>query len=342
MNTDPYLATKDIEERKRLCAEHMRTYLSPDNMSYMWYGKNYKPWARRAEKTFSNWNSALKYVFTQDELKTWAQRKKEKCSENGKNYPPFSDQQMKSSFVKEYLYLKSIPGFGHFNSEKYIQNKSKNSPSDTTIRKHYKTFKNFYTEVAHEYPHIYFDPIPPYTEEDCKNSLIKAYNDFGCIYFELLTYPNGYVPAYVYVTKYGSLENACKKFHIPYMNKHKDSKLLIASYNTITKLLNVSMNREQKWPWLKYKKPLSVDIFIPFLNLAIEVDGEQHYKKVQMWDRTGNNFKTRQICDKIKNVKLPEHNITLIRIKYNEVKKIPIILKPYVELLKTIQEYCAY
>ena len=52
MQKDLYLATKDIEVRKRLCAEHMRTHLTPYNMSLSWYETNYHKWALRAEKIF--------------------------------------------------------------------------------------------------------------------------------------------------------------------------------------------------------------------------------------------------------------------------------------------------
>ena len=84
-------------------------------------------------------------------------------------------------------------------------------------------------------------------------------------------------------------------------------------------------------------------MFLPFFNLAIEVDGRQHYDEKSFYNQSSHDtFEDKQARDKIKDIELPKHNITLIRIRYNEIKKIPVIIKPYVDLLKTIQEYCAY
>lgn len=346
MNTDPYLATKDIEERKRLVTKYMRANLTTQDLGYIQCRKKHPKWFARAQQTFGNWTLARQYIFTEKELKTWGNYKTKESkiwqAKAAATRTKYTNDILIELFKDEYIRLKSIPNFGRFSFCKYRKYKNNNSPGHNTFVRNFGTYKKFYTEVTKKYSNIYFDPIPPYSNEDCKYSLTKAYKDYGFISYDILDYNKGYIDANTYAKKYGSLENACKKFNIPYEDKIRCSKLFLMVKKEIEKLLPLEIIEEKKWPWLIYINPLSVDMFLPFLNLAIEVDGGQHEKEVPMWDKNKESLKKRQIRDKIKDIELPKHNITLIRIKYNEVNKIPIILKPYVKLLKTIQEYCAY
>ena len=194
------------------------------------------------------------------------------------------------------------------------------------------------------YPEIYFDPIKPYTEEDCEYVLNNIYKNYGFVSPCMLEPAKGYISEGVYIKKYGSLKNACSHFNIPYENKNKHSKLFLKVKKTIEKLLpSIEIVEEKKYPWLVYKDKLSIDMLLPFFNLAIEVDGRQHYDEKSLYNQSSHDtFEDKQMRDKIKNVRLPEHNITLIRIRDYEIDKTSEIFKPYVELLKTIQEYCAY
>lgn len=339
---DQYSATEDIEEKKHLVAEHMKIHLTSKNMSCNWYRENYPLWFNRAMYLFDRkWDNALRYTFTANDLTSWNEYQKYIKVIKRTRY---TENNTIESFVKEYLRLKSIPGFGFFNFEKYKKYKSKEAPSIGPIRKFFKTIKNFYMHITNMYPDIYFDPIPPYTDDDYKNTLKKAYKDNGVISKDILSRSNGVcIDNTTFVRKYGSLENACKKFGVPYENKSKHSKLFLRVKNIIEKLLPfIDIIEEKQYPWLIYKDLLSIDMFLPFFNLAIEVDGKQHYENSIRFNSKGESLEIRQARDKVKDIELPKHNITLIRIKYNEVKKIPIILKPYIELLKTIQEYCAY
>lgn len=351
MITDPYLATKDIEERKIIVSCHMRAHLSKNNMSRTWYKKKYRLWCNRALYVFNDkWSNALQYTFTTEEISEWEKIKK-KTSQSlckklcGINIYPHTKNEIIELFKDEYIRLKSIPNFGHFSFTKYNKYKSNKLPSLPTIYKIFGSLKNFYIQVTNTYPDIYFDPISKYTEDDYEYSIKAAYKKHGFISLRTLNYNNGYICGTEYLRKYDSLENACKKFNIPYDNESLHSKIFLYVKKIVEELLpSLEIIEEKKWPeWLFYKDPLSIDMFLPFFNLAIEVDGEQHYDPDSMFNsRKPGRFEIQQECDEIKNVRLPEHNITLIRIRDYEIDKTSEILKPYVELLKTIQEYCAF
>lgn len=344
MIADPYLATNDIKEKKIMISFHVRTHLSKDNMSYTWYRKNYPLWSNRALYIFdSKWNNVLQYTFTTEEINEWEKVKKEICQLKCKKMhivnTIYTKDKIIELFKDEYIRLKSILNFRHFSFQKYNKYKSKESPSGKTIIDFFGSLKSFYMQVTKTYPDIYFDPIKPYTEDDCEYALKAAYKKYGFVSCGILNYNNGYISRETYIKKYGSIENACKKFNIPYDNKSLHSKIFLYVKKIVEELLpSIEIIEEKQWPeWLFYKDPLSIDMFLPLFNLAIEVDGRQHYDpKSKFWE------KDQQIRDEIKNVRLPEHNITLIRIRDYEIDDTAEKIKYYVELLKTIQEYCAY
>ncbi len=350
MNTDPYLATKDIEERRIIVSHHMKTYLPKDNMNSKWYRKNHPLWCGRALYIFNNnWNNALQYTFTAEEINEWEKIKKEVHSVEIKKLiienTIYTKDKIIEIFKDEYIRLKLIPNFGHFSFHKYEKYKNEKSPCRDTIQRFFGSLKSFYIQVTKTYPDIYFDPIPPYTDDDYEYVLKAVYKKYGFVSGGVLKYNNGYICKTSCSNKYGSIEDACKKFNIPYDNKSIHSKIFLYVKKIVEELLpSIKIIEEKQWPeWLFYKDPLKVDMFLSFFNLAIEVDGEQHYNPDgSFWKNNPEGFKDQQIRDEIKNVKLPEHNITLIRIRDYEIDKTSDIIKYYVELLKTIQEYCAY
>lgn len=349
MIADPYLATDNIRERRIIVSYHIRTHLPKGSMNCKWYRKNYPLWYGRACYVFNKWNNALQYTFTAEEINEWEKIKKEISGIRLKKInianTIYTKDKIIELFKDEYIRLKSIPGFGHFGFKKYDKYRDKKSPSKATIQRSFGSFKNFYMQVTRTYPDIYFDPIKIYIEDDYEYALKAAYKKYGFISCGILKYSNGYMNDRMYSKRYGSLENACKKFNIPYDNETLNSKIFLYVKKIVEELLpSIEIIKEKSWPeWLFYKKPLKVDMFLPFLNLAIEVDGEQHYNpKCNFYKDDPEGFKDQQIRDEIKNVRLPEHNITLIRIRDYEIDDTAEKIKYYVELLKTIQEYCAY
>lgn len=63
------------------------------------------------------------------------------------------------------------------------------------------------------------------------------------------------------------------------------------------------------------------------LNVAIELDGEQHFKPINFGgSNTNESFEERIIRDNIKNAYCDDNNITLIRIPYWDFNNIDKIL----------------
>jgi len=75
--------------------------------------------------------------------------------------------------------------------------------------------------------------------------------------------------------------------------------------------------RQHKFDDCKYKRLLRFDFYLPYLNICIEYDGEQHFTSTKHWGGDS-EFEKQKIKDGIKNKYCEDNNIKLLRIKYNE------------------------
>jgi hypothetical protein len=73
-------------------------------------------------------------------------------------------------------------------------------------------------------------------------------------------------------------------------------------------------------PWLRQKngEPLHFDGFNQDLMLAFEHDGEQHFKHIEYFHPTLEDFQAAQKRDEIKNMLCAENNVELVRIRFDE------------------------
>lgn len=93
------------------------------------------------------------------------------------------------------------------------------------------------------------------------------------------------------------------KTNCPSCNSNKKSKMEENIYNLLKNITN-NIDRQKTFNWLKYKKNLFIDFFLPDYNIAIEVQGEQHFRPIKRFG--GENYFIKQIeRDKIK------HNLCL-------------------------------
>ena len=81
---------------------------------------------------------------------------------------------------------------------------------------------------------------------------------------------------------------------------------------------NIAFESQKKFSWLKNKKKMSLDFYLPDYNVAIECQGEQHY----LTEEKG-YYTTEMLCDikqrdKLKHSLCQEHGIHIHYIKYDE------------------------
>lgn len=79
---------------------------------------------------------------------------------------------------------------------------------------------------------------------------------------------------------------------------------------------NIDYFYVKTFDWLKYKKKLTLDFYLPEYNIAIECQGEQHFKP-HLYFGGDDNFKLIQHRDKIKKQLCEEHNLPLFYINYD-------------------------
>jgi hypothetical protein len=80
---------------------------------------------------------------------------------------------------------------------------------------------------------------------------------------------------------------------------------------------NVQYITQHTFKECKLKRPLKFDFFLINNNIAIEYDGEQHFKPLSIFGGE-KVFNLQKIKDQIKNDYCKKNNIILIRIKYDE------------------------
>lgn len=89
----------------------------------------------------------------------------------------------------------------------------------------------------------------------------------------------------------------------------------------ILKQSGINFQREKTFSDLK-RGSFRYDFYLPALNICIEVDGEQHFKQVNRFQKTRTDFLKQKEHDRIKNSYCLAHNIPLYRIPYWEINSI--------------------
>lgn len=83
---------------------------------------------------------------------------------------------------------------------------------------------------------------------------------------------------------------------------------------------NIKFEYQKKFDWLKNKLQLSLDFYLPDYNVAIECQGEQHYRPISFGNLNDANerFDLQIKRDEIKINECKRHHIRLVHIKYND------------------------
>jgi very-short-patch-repair endonuclease len=143
------------------------------------------------------------------------------------------------------------------------------------------------------------------------NFISKELIDKECSFtYQALTY---WIGGKKDISKFLGVENA-------FLNRDSYNQKIIDGF-IIATFGDEDIIKEMTWDWFRNditNSYLYADIYIPSLNLAIEYDGEQHFKFIPFFHKTIEKFHEQQQRDILKNKLLKENHINLIRIKYNE------------------------
>jgi len=116
------------------------------------------------------------------------------------------------------------------------------------------------------------------------------------------------------------LNRTIKKSQCPYCNSSSGERV-IKNYLIDN---NIKFSRQYRIPDCKNKRSLPFDFAVHLNNniVLIEFQGLQHYEPINLYGGK-DNFEKQKINDSIKRNYCYENNITLIEVKYNQIKDIP-------------------
>ena len=98
----------------------------------------------------------------------------------------------------------------------------------------------------------------------------------------------------------------------PYCNCGKKSKMEEAVNDMLVKS-NLDFERQKTFDWLKYKKHLYLDFYLDKYQIAIEVQGEQHFRSIMRYGGE-TDFQLRKKRDEVKKELCNKHGIKLFYI----------------------------
>lgn len=105
----------------------------------------------------------------------------------------------------------------------------------------------------------------------------------------------------------------------------------------ILKNNNIKYEQEKSFSWLRFKKKMYLDFYLPEYNIAIECQGGQHYFPVNLFG--GEEFFIKTIeRDKLKHKLCEEHGIRILYFSKSGADYIYPVFQTYGELLKEINK----
>lgn len=81
--------------------------------------------------------------------------------------------------------------------------------------------------------------------------------------------------------------------------------------------MNIDFEEQKTFDWLIYKIHMKLDFYIPKYNIAIECQGEQHYRLNKFFGGE-EGFYLRKYKDELKRKQCKEHNVNLLYFNYND------------------------
>ena len=87
--------------------------------------------------------------------------------------------------------------------------------------------------------------------------------------------------------------------------------------SSILSEIGVKYEQEKTFDWLIYEKNMYLDFYLPEYNVAIECQGEQHFREVKLWGGK-EMFLKRKKRDEVKKNLCEKNGIEIIYINYND------------------------
>ena len=169
----------------------------------------------------------------------------------------------------------------------------------------------------------------PKSDEEIIDYAKDLYNEYGCVTFKLIRLR--YSDCTIF-SKFGSLKGLCEAADIPFSSD--ESSLMQIVKKQLLALGYENFATEVRFPWLKYKQTMFLDIYFPELKLGIEVDGRQHSEFVPHFHSTLEGFEIQRNRDNMKNILCKEHGVRLVRLNEDEIFDFEVIEKKITDALK--------
>ena len=209
---------------------------------------------------------------------------------------------------------------GSTKRENYLQH---GKYSRQIVKNHYKTWNNLLKMLGYKInmykPGQYTkeDIMQDYLDLSLKNGALLGSADYRLI---------GKYSQPIIDGTFGSFTEFKAELKEKYYNEYKQlfDKEIVSSLHCerirafASDVLKSYCYTEYTFDWLKNDKTdafMYIDIYFPEYNLAIEVDGGQHYRYVDFIHRSYDNFLEQQYRDRLKDKLLFEHDIQLIRVR---------------------------
>ena len=97
--------------------------------------------------------------------------------------------------------------------------------------------------------------------------------------------------------------------------------------------LSIAYEKQKRFADCKNVHPLPFDFYLPAYNACIEFDGIQHYQVVEGWGGE-DGLKDRQYWDAYKDNYCHEHNINILRIRFDQINDMQKIIEEYLSALQ--------
>lgn len=200
--------------------------------------------------------------------------------------------------------------YGYINKRLYEKH---GKVSNSVIRKKFKSFTNAFKEAGITPNYMSY----AYTNDELLDIARDIYEENGFISKKLLSKSTG-IPNATLINRLGFLDDLYNSLNIDFFPVSEKFKIIL---QVVTEYLCESPILEWKHDKLINPKTginLRIDAYFKENNIAIEFDGEQHFKYKPHYHKTYDKFLYRKYLDNLKNNIMENLNIPLIRFKYDD------------------------